>query len=101
MYLVEKTATFDRWLVKLKDAAARARILVRIKRMGRGNLGTVKPVGGKVYEAKIDCGPGYRLYYAIRHRTMIWLLCGGAKGTQKRDIEKAKQLLKELEIQDD
>ena len=56
--------------------------------------------GGKVYEAKVDCGPGYRLYYVIRHRTIIWLLCGGAKGTQKRDIEKARHLLKELEFQD-
>jgi putative addiction module killer protein len=66
MYLIEKTTTFDRWLVKLKDKAALARILLRIKRMERGNLGTVKPVGHKIYEAKIDYGPGYRLYYAMR-----------------------------------
>ncbi len=69
--------------------------------MERGNLGVVKSVGGPIHEVKIDYGPGYRLYYTLKGRTMIWLLCGGHKGTQNRDIRKAMELLRELEASDD
>ncbi|MDD2235710.1 MAG: addiction module killer protein [Kiritimatiellae bacterium] len=62
-----------------------------------GNLGDVKPVGQGVYEALISYGPGYRLYYAIRKHTIIWLICGGDKRSQKQDIQKAQKILKEVE----
>ena len=99
MFLIDKTTTFDSWLLKLRDNAARVRIIIRIKRMEMGNLGDVKTVGQGVYEARISYGPGYRLYYAIRKRTIIWLLCGGDKGSQKQDIQKAHKILKEVEKQ--
>ena len=52
------------WLMSLSDRQARARILVRVGRMATGNLGDVKPIGEGVWEARIDHGPGYRVYYA-------------------------------------
>jgi putative addiction module killer protein len=52
------------WLHTLPDRQAKARIVVRVNRMSGGNLGDVKPVGEGVWEAKINYGPGYRLYYA-------------------------------------
>lgn len=53
---------YSSWLVTLTDRHARARVAVRIGRMASGNLGDVKPVGEGVWEARIDWGPGYRVY---------------------------------------
>lgn len=97
MYSVEKTTTFDRWLTKLKDRTAKAKILLRIKKAETGNLGTSRSLGSGISELKIDYGPGYRLYYTRRKQTIIWLLCGGDKSTQQTDIVKAKKILAELE----
>ena len=97
MFLIEKTTTFDRWLARLRDSAAKARILVQIKKVETGNLGACKSLGGRLSELRIDYGPGYRLYCTRRGRTVIWLLCGGDKGTQRRHIDKARKLLSELE----
>jgi putative addiction module killer protein len=58
-------------------------------------LGDVTPVGEGVSELRIDCGPGYRLYFVRRGRLLVFLLCGGSKKTQTADIDKAKRLAKE------
>jgi putative addiction module killer protein len=60
---VVKSATFDRWLRRLKDRRAAARIQVLIDRLADGNPGDVNPVGGGISELRIDHGPGYRVYY--------------------------------------
>jgi probable addiction module antidote protein len=33
---------------------------------------------------RIDCGPGYRIYYVHRGAQIVLLLCGGDKRTQQR-----------------
>ena len=99
MYSVEKTTTFDQWLTKLKDRTAKARILVRIKKVEAGHLGKSKSLGSGISELKIDYGPGYRLYYTRRKQTIIWLLCGGDKSSQQKDINKAKKLMALLEVE--
>ena len=78
------------WLAGLKDIRARAKIAVRIDRMALGNFGDCKPLGHGVYELRIDCGPGYRMYYAMFGSTCILLLCGGDKRKQSADIERAR-----------
>jgi len=98
MLLVEKSTHFDKWLKKLKDRVAKARILFRIKKAENGNLGEYRSVGGRVSELKLDYGPGYRIYFTKKGDTVIWLLCGGDKSTQQSDIRKAKEILKALEI---
>lgn len=55
-------------------------------------MGDVKPVGEGISELRIDFGPGYRLYLKQQGRTLIVLLCGGDKSTQKQDIRRAKKL---------
>ncbi|MCQ2123441.1 MAG: type II toxin-antitoxin system RelE/ParE family toxin [Fibrobacter sp.] len=97
MYTLEKTETFLKWYGYLKDVQAKQRIFSRLLRIELGNLGDVKPVGEGVFEIRIDAGPGYRLYYALRGTTVILLLCGGDKSTQQKDIDKAKTMWKELQ----
>lgn len=46
MVEILRSATFDRWLSKLKDGRAVARILVRIDRLALGNPGDARSVGG-------------------------------------------------------
>ena len=63
MIEIRKTEIFAKWIDGLRDASARARILVRIERLAEGNPGDVRPVGEGVSEMRIDYGPGYRVYY--------------------------------------
>jgi putative addiction module killer protein len=92
MYELIKSETFDRWLSGLRDRNAKARIEVRIRRLGLGNPGDVKPVGEGVSEMRIDYGPGYRVYFQQRGAVLIILLCGGDKKTQDKDILTAKSI---------
>jgi putative addiction module killer protein len=43
-----------------------------------------------VSELRIDVGPGYRVYYGSVEKTIVVLLIAGTKGTQARDIGRAK-----------
>lgn len=81
---------YREWLYGL-DVATRARIQARILRLESGNLGDHRNVGEGVWEARLDFGPGYRVYFAFDGECLILLLCGGDKGSQKRDIKKAHQ----------
>ena len=95
MVEVIRSETFDRWLRKLKDRRAVARILVRMDRLSLGNPGDVKAVGGGISELRIDYGPGYRVYYLQAGSRLILLLCGGDKSSQDRDINQAHRIAKE------
>lgn len=79
----------EEWLASLGDDRAEARIAVRLDRLCAGNFGDCKPVGGHVWELRIDYGPGYRVYYARIGRACLLLLCGGDKRRQPADIKKA------------
>lgn len=92
------TDAFKDWLSNLRDSRAQKSIAARVRRFELGLFGDVKPVGEGVYEARIDYGGGYRLYYARAGVMIIIMLCGGDKGSQKRDIAKAKEMKKEFEI---
>lgn len=96
MYFIKQTDTFSKWLHKLKDTKAKVSIIRRIDRIKKGNFGDHKPVGDNVSELRITTGPGYRVYYTQKGDEIIVLLVGGDKSTQTKDIEKAKQILKEL-----
>ena len=72
------------------DDVTRAKIRIRLDRVRLGNLGKNRNLGEGVYELKIDYGPGYRVYYALNGKTVVLLLLGGDKSTQKKDILQAK-----------
>jgi putative addiction module killer protein len=61
-----------------------------------GNFGDVATVGEGISEMRIFVGPGYCLYYTIRHNTIILMLCGGDKSSQAKDIKKAKKIAQAL-----
>lgn len=95
MIEVRQTDLFAKWLRKLRDEQARARIQIRIRRLSLDTFGDVKPVGEGVSELRIDYGP---VYFQRIGNLLILLLVGGTKKTQDADIAKAKKLAKEAQI---
>lgn len=93
----KQTLTFANWLQGLRDEKGLRTIRARIARLEAGLMGDIKSVGDGVSEVRIDFGPGYRLYFTRRGADLILLLCGGDKGSQPRDIAKAKELAAQLE----
>jgi putative addiction module killer protein len=91
-YYLTKTGRkpFKEWLDGLKDIVARQKVRVRLDRVRLGNLGKNRSVGAGVYEIKIDYGPGYRVYYGLDTKTVVLLLLGGDKSSQKKDITMAQ-----------
>lgn len=78
------------WLNGLRDARAKAKIMLQVDRMELGLFGDSEPIGEGLSELRIRYGPGYRVYYGKEENQVYLLLCGGDKSTQTRDIRKAK-----------
>jgi putative addiction module killer protein len=96
MCQIQRTDVFADRLAKLRDAKGKARILSRLESLTQGNLGDTKSVGDGVRELRVHVGPGYRVYFAQTGKIVLLLLCGGDKATQRKDIDKAKRLLREI-----
>ena len=92
MYEILKSSTFDTWLRGLRDREAKARIEVRIRRLSLGKPGQFRSLKDGINELKIDHGPGYRVYYTFKGKTLILLLCGGDKSSQNKDIRLATEI---------
>jgi putative addiction module killer protein len=99
MIEVRTTEIFRDWLKNLRDGVAKARISQRIDRLAHGNPGQARSVGEGIIELKIDCGPGYRVYYVNKGRVLVIILCAGDKSTQQSDISKAKDIAAEIEVE--
>lgn len=92
---VYKTSTgkepFSEWYDDL-EKGTRALVTARLERLRVGNFGDCKMLKetGGVWELRLDCGPGYRIYFGKEGNQIVVLLVGGNKRNQERDIEKAK-----------
>ncbi|MCL2746014.1 MAG: type II toxin-antitoxin system RelE/ParE family toxin [Coriobacteriia bacterium] len=95
-YFIDQTDQFKNWMRGLKDKTARALIIKRIERLELGNAGDNKAFSGGLNEMRIHYGAGYRVYWSREGERLIILLVGGNKSTQRRDIEKAYALIKEI-----
>ena len=92
---IVQSDTFSQWLGRLKDRQARARIQMRLDRMALGNPGDVKAVREGISEIRVDCGPGYRVYFIQRGQLRVVLLAGGDKRSQEADIERAIRIARD------
>jgi putative addiction module killer protein len=94
VFEVRQSSIYRDWFDRLRDRQARVRIDARISRLSMGNAGGAKSVGSGVSELRIDYGPGYRVYFSRKGKTIILLLYGGDKRTQRADIERAIEIAK-------
>jgi putative addiction module killer protein len=92
-----KTAEYRRWEDGLHDVAAAA-IDARIKHLQHGKKGDWRPVGEGVCELRfLQTGSGWRVYFHETNLgTLILLLLGGDKSSQRRDIKQAQAILRDL-----
>jgi putative addiction module killer protein len=97
VYEVCQTATFRKWLRRIRDPVTRARLLRRIERLAAGNSGDQRYLGAGLYELREHTGPGYRVYFTVRGERLVLLLAGGDKRSQERDISLARSM---IEIQE-
>lgn len=92
-----KTEEFKNWFENIKDNKTKVIIETRVKKIIMfGHTSDYKSVGEKVFESRIHFGGGIRIYYSIIKGVVVLLLNGGDKSTQKKDIKKAIELLKEI-----
>ena len=91
---------FTEWLNSLRDPTTRRRILKRLLRLEQGNYGDFKPVGEGVNELRLFFGAGYRVYFAEDGDTIVVLLCGGDKSSQRQDILQAQAYWQEYQTHD-
>ncbi|MCD4719283.1 MAG: type II toxin-antitoxin system RelE/ParE family toxin [Desulfobacula sp.] len=96
-YEIETTNIFDKWFSKIKDIRSRARIINRFDHIQLGNFGDYKRLGTDLFELRFFFSSGFRIYYTIKNGKIVFLLCGGDKSSQSKDINKAKAILAELE----
>jgi putative addiction module killer protein len=94
---IRQSVSFRKWLVRLEDRTAKARLVRRIERLAGGNAGDHRFLGAGLFELRDDFGPGYRIYYMLRGDELIILLVGGDKASQARDILRARQMIEQLD----
>ena len=94
---IKYTKQFEKWYLSLSDYKVKSAILRRFDKIKNDDyLGDFKSIDIDLYELRIFVSGGIRLYYTIQNGVLVIFLCGGDKSRQHRDIQKAKNLLKEL-----
>lgn len=83
MFSIKPLPEFTEWLDGLSDASVRGVVVARIKRLERGLMGDVEPVGDGVSELRLHFGAGWRIYFVQRGVQLIVLLVGGSKRTRR------------------
>jgi putative addiction module killer protein len=96
-YELRSSKQYDKWFAKLKDSSLKIKVLARLDRVENGNFGDFKQIGFNLFELRFFFGSGLRIYYTIQVGRILLLLAGGDKSTQSKDIERASELLNELE----
>lgn len=96
MNTIHTTDLFDAWFSEMRDQQGKRRVQMRIDRAEDGNFGDCEPIGEGVSEMRIHFGPGYRVYFVQRDFEVVILLAGGDKSTQRKDINVALKMAREL-----
>ena len=85
---------FQEWM-DLLHYQTQVRIAARLERVRLGIFGDWKSLGEGVFELRIDVGPGYSVYFGRDGKSIVILLCGGSKASQRKDISDAKMYWKD------
>lgn len=95
---IQQTDQFRKWLHRLRNHAAKARITARIRQCALAGqpVGDMHPVGKGVNELRFFFGPGYRVYFAQKGNQIMLLLAGGDKTGQDKTIKEAQKMLESL-----
>lgn len=95
---IQQTDQFRKWLRRLRDSDAKARIVTRIRQceLAGEPVGDMHPVGRGVSEMRFFIGPGYRVYFAQKGKVVMLLLAGGDKTGQDKAIKEAQEMLESL-----
>jgi putative addiction module killer protein len=75
----------------------KAQVKNRLARVMVGNYGDCEYLRNGVHELRIHYGAGYRIYFSELERTIVLLLVGGSKRTQKKDIKTAAAYLENFQ----
>ena len=95
--IIKESKEYMKWFKKLKDERVKTVIYYRTMMiMNFNHFGDTKAVGDNIFELRIHIGAGYRIYYTIKGNEVVYLLSGGDKSTQEKDIEKARRIAKEV-----
>ncbi len=89
------SSPFDDRFGALRDPRAQARVDTVVRKLARGLQPDVRPIGEGAHEARVDHGPGYRVYFAMDGGELVILLLCGDKRRQDEDIAFAKVLWRE------
>lgn len=90
-FRIVQSHAYRRWFEGLRDQRARDRVLAGVRRLSLGQFGNSKPLGAGLHELRVDCGPGYRVYFAASGQRLL-LAYGGDKSRQKADIARARAI---------
>jgi putative addiction module killer protein len=98
MRQIRQTVLFRKWLMRLEDPTAQARLVRRLERLADGYAGDHRFLGAALFELRADFGPGYRIYYMHRGDDLVTVVIGGDKASQARDIVRARKMIEQLEF---
>lgn len=94
-YDLYQTDNFKTWLDSIRNPPDKFRLLIRLDRASRGNLGDIKSLSDGLFEMREFFGPGWRIYFCEPQKGRLILLNGGTKASQRRDIVQAKYQMQE------
>lgn len=89
---------YTQWIEGINDLRAISRIDMRLNRAMEGNFGDHKYEREGIWAMRLDCGPGYRLYYTFEQKEIILLIVGGDKKSQTSDINRAVKYWKQYQL---
>ena len=78
------------------DAQTSTKVQAQVAKLAVG-IGKVKTLANKLWELKIEHGPGYRVLFTRRGSDIVLVLAGSDKSEQERIITLAKRLIIEIE----
>ena len=95
-YEINQTQQFSTWLNSIRNQRDKFRLLIRLDRTSRGNLGNIKSLGAGLFEMREFFGPGWRMYFFEPHKGQLIMLSAGTKASQARDIFRPKHTMQEF-----